>query len=228
MTLKEIFTTTPWQDIAIALVSAYPNQRRLLEGYQIVFETLKLMEPKESEMTLYVVYDESKSEDGGHDVYGIKADKPDERWGLLFVPWAEWLGIEPAEETISTCTPEQIAASCLFEMTYFGFTEEQRKQQEASLDESIKEAEEHPEDLIEMKPEEWHIEISTKGYLRCLDRWLRWSTLSREYFGENDSWFKDNFLRKKAPDYFNEIDRQTLKAALKEIAREIEDVAEEM
>ena len=102
MDLKELLKTTPWQDIAIALVTAYPNQRKLLEGYQIVFETLKLMAPKDSDLTLHVVYDDSDSEDGGHDVYGTKADKPDERWGLLFVPWAEWLGMELAPETVST------------------------------------------------------------------------------------------------------------------------------
>ena len=102
MTLKELLQTTPWQDIAITLVTASPNQRKLLEGYQIVFETLKLMAPKDSDLTLHVVYDDSDSENGGHDVYGTKADKPDERWGLLFVPWAEWLGMELAPETIST------------------------------------------------------------------------------------------------------------------------------
>ena len=128
MTLKELLKTTPWQDIAITLVTAYPNQRKLLKGYQIVFETLKLMAPKDSDLTLHVVYDDSDSEDGGHDVYGIKADKPDERWGLLFVSWAEWLGMELAPATISTCTSGQIAALCLFEMTFFGFTEDLREE----------------------------------------------------------------------------------------------------
>ena len=55
MDLKELLKTTPWQDIAIALVTAYPNQRKLLEGYQIIFETLKLMAPKDSDLTLHVV-----------------------------------------------------------------------------------------------------------------------------------------------------------------------------
>lgn len=77
MTLKELLKATPWQDIAITLVTAYPNQRKLLEGYQIVFETLKLMAPKDSDLTLHVVYDDSDSEDGGHDVYGT--DKPQEQ-----------------------------------------------------------------------------------------------------------------------------------------------------
>ena len=72
MTLKELLQTTPWQDIAIALVSAYPNQRKLLEGYQIVFETLKLMEPQKSDLKLHVIYDDSESEEGGNDVYGKK------------------------------------------------------------------------------------------------------------------------------------------------------------
>ena len=84
MTLKELLKATPWQDIAITLVTAYPNQRKLLEGYQIVFETLKLMAPKDSDLTLHVVYDDSDSEDGGHDVHGT--DKPQEQFQRTMRP----------------------------------------------------------------------------------------------------------------------------------------------
>ena len=61
-----------------------------------------------------------------------------------------------------------------------------------------------------------------------MDRWLRWGTLSREYFGENISWFKNRFLVDNAPENYNELDRQTLKAALKEVARDIMDVAKKL
>ena len=113
-------------------------------------------------------------------------------------------------------------------MTFFGFTEDTINQERQKLEASIKEADEHPENLIELKPDDYRVEITMKGYLQCLDRWLRWGDLSREYFGEDGSWFKERFLKKKAPEYYDELDRQTLKAALKEVAREILDVAKEL
>ena len=221
MKLKELLETTPWQDIAIALVSAYPNQRKLLEGYQIVFETLKMMKPKESDLTLHVVFDDSDSEDGGHDVYGTKADKPDERWGLLFVSWAEWLGMELAPETISKATPAQITALCLFEMTYFGFTEDMREQENQKLMKSAEEVQQHPERLHELDPSMLAHEFTMKEWLTDMNRWLRWGSVSKEYFGENARWFSEHFTGKNAPACYDEIDRQTLKSALKEIANQI-------
>lgn len=228
MTLNELLKATPWQDIAITLVTAYPNQRKLLEGYQIVFETLKLMAPKDSDLTLHVVYDDSDSEDSGHDVYGIKADKPDERWGLLFVSWAEWLGMELAPETISTCTSGQIAALCLFEMTFFGFTEDVREEKNQELMKTAEEAKQHPERLHKLDPSMLSHEFTTKEWLTDLNRWLRWASVSKEYFGENAHWFSEHFTGKDAPASYDEIDRHTLKSALKEIANQILYIAKEL
>lgn len=228
MTLNELLKATPWQDIAITLVTAYPNQRKLLEGYQIVFETLKLMAPKDSDLTLHVVYDDSDSEDSGHDVYGIKADKPDERWGLLFVSWAEWLGMELAPETISTCTSGQIAALCLFEMTFFGFIEDVREEKNQELMKTAEEAKQHPERLHKLDPSMLSHEFTTKEWLTDLNRWLRWASVSKEYFGENAHWFSEHFTGKDAPASYDEIDRHTLKSALKEIANQILYIAKEL
>ena len=228
MTLKELFEATLWQDIAIDLVSAYPSQRKLLAGYQIVFETLKLMKPKDSELTLHISYDDSESEDGGHDVYGTKADNPDERWGLIFASWAEWLGMRLAPETISTATPGQIAALSLFEMTFFGFTEDMREQENQKLMESAEEAQQHPERLHKFDMNEFKHEFTMKERLTDMNRWLRWGNISKEYFGENAQWFSEHFIGENAPATYDEIDRQTLKSALKEIANQILYVAKEL
>lgn len=57
---------------------------------------------------------------------------------------------------------------------------------------------------------------------------LRWGSVSKEYFGENAVWFSDHFTGKNAPEHYEEIDRQTLKSALKEIANQILYVAQEL
>ena len=229
MKLKDIISQSDWQDVAIAIVTEHPCQRKNLEGFRIVFETLLLMEPTESEYQIRIERrtDGLDAEYSYLDVFGVK-DDDETNYSLVLTLWTEWLGMEVSKETGKDHSPSQIIACCLYEMTFFGFTEEQREQQEASLDESIKEAKEHPEDLIELNPDDLHIEISMKGYLRCLDRWFRWGTLSREYFGENASWFKNHFLVDNAPENYNELDRQTLKAGLKEVARDIMDVAKKL
>ena len=229
MKLKEIISQSDWQDVAIAIVTEHPCQRKYLEGFRIVFETLMLIKPTESEYQIRIErrVDMLNSEYSYPDVFGVK-ESDEVSYSLVFTSWAEWLGMDVCQETLEALTPNQISAYCLNEMTFFGFTEEQRKREEASLDESIKEAEEHPEDLIEFNPEDLRIEISMKGHLRCLDRWLRWGALAHDYYGKNISWFKTHFIGKEAPEYYDELERQTLKAALKEVAREILDVAKEL
>ena len=229
MTLNEIISQVDWNEVAIAIVSERPYQRPVLEGFRKVFESLMTMEPAESEYRIRIdrTPDVLDPEDTFPEVVGIK-EGVDERWALSFCPWAEWLGMEVCQATLEAFSLSQIVANCLHEMTFFGFTEEKIKGQRDELDDRVKEAEEHPEKLIKFNPDDYRFEITTKGYLRCLDRWLRWGAISKEYFGEDDAWFKEHFLRKKAPEYFDELDRQTLKAALNEVAREILDVAKKM
>ena len=229
MKLKEIISQSNWQEVAIAIVSERPYQRPVLKGFRKVFESLMTMEPAESEYQIRIDRspDVLDPEDTYPEVVGIK-EGVDERWALSFCPWDEWLGMEVCTETMEAFTSSQIMANCLHEMTFFGFAEEKIKGCRDELDDRIRETEEHPEKLIKFNPDDYRFEITTKGYLRCLDRWLRWGAISKEYFGEDDAWFKEHFLRKKAPEYFDELDRQTLKAALKEVAREILDVAKKM
>ncbi len=57
------------------------------------------------------------------DVSGIHP--PDkERYGIEFVPWAEWLAAEVRVNNVDL-TPAQMVAQCLYEMTFISFEEEE-------------------------------------------------------------------------------------------------------
>lgn len=225
MTFKEIINRAEWPNVAIAIVTERSCQRKNLEGYKTVFETLLLMEAALTDFRIVVerTPDLFDPRYGYPDVYGVK-DGDDKRWSLVFSPWAEWLGMEVHEESTKAFSVNQITAYCLHEMTFFGFTEDKVNQQKLELDGSIEEMKQHPESIVEIKPEMLHVEITMKEYLRRLDRWLKWGTFARDYFGENASWFNNSFLRDEAPETYEELDRQTIKAALREIIREIEEV----
>ncbi len=48
-----------------------------------------------------------------------------ERYCLTLTRWNEWLGMDVDPLTLETFNREQILSNCLYEMTYYGFTEEE-------------------------------------------------------------------------------------------------------
>jgi len=54
MKLQEIICQSDWQVVAVAIVTEHPCQRKNLEGFRIVFETLMLMEPTKSEYQIRI------------------------------------------------------------------------------------------------------------------------------------------------------------------------------
>lgn len=125
MILKEIFERAQWPEVAIAFVSSYPNQRKTLRGYEDVFELLQKKTPIASDCQLVIesVEDDSESGQYYYHLFG-KKEGDDKNWSLMFCPWSEWVGMEVSEVTLSELSDAQIVAHCLFEMTFFGFTEE--------------------------------------------------------------------------------------------------------
>lgn len=228
MSLKEILKKADWKDVANSLLSSHPKERKYLAGYEQVFEGLRQMTPMESDVTLVIEYIEDDLDPGHfyYDLYGRK-EGDDRRWGLLFTPWPEWMGMEVSEETVSALTPAQIIAHCLYEITFCGFSEAAvAKEREKTLG-IAEDVSDFSETLEEWMPEQ-EVEISMKSRLMGLNKWLRWSSVAKEYYGKSFSWFKENFIGKEAPDRFPELERYTLKAALKEIAHNIEIAADDL
>ena len=87
MKLKEIISQSDWQNVAIAIVTEHPCQRKDLDGFRIVYETLLLMEPTESEYRIQIERraDMLDSEYSYPDVFGIK-EGDEISYSLVFTP----------------------------------------------------------------------------------------------------------------------------------------------
>lgn len=229
MTLKEIFEKTAWPEVAIALVTEYPNQRKSIQGYETVYDGLRKRETSPSTSQLAVELVEDNLEPGSfyYDVYG-KKEGDGEILGLMFTPWSEWMGMEITKETLSALSPEEIVAHCLYEMTFCGFTEKEMEYEREKTIKTVEEAKTDPDSYIELDLDSFQVKTQMKDRLRALDRWLQWSGIAKEYFGESAEWFEEHFTGESAPDTFSEIDRHTLKAALKELATEIRNTADRL
>lgn len=141
MTLKELLGTTSWEDVSAQLVRSYPSSEASLPGYKNVFETLLEMDPtKTSDMTILIERRKDLlKEESYFDVACGKIKGVKQTVALNITPWVEWLGMKIDSKALRDYTPDKLAALCLFEMTFHGFTEEKIHQFEMELDKSIHE-----------------------------------------------------------------------------------------
>lgn len=94
-----------------------------------VFDVLRKMEPAEkSDMELSVWHGLTDYHEVGFDVSGygyndLIGDKICQ--AIEGLPWNEWLAMPIKEDTLKELTPTQIVGYSMYEMTYFGWTEQQ-------------------------------------------------------------------------------------------------------
>lgn len=125
-TLKELVHDHNWLSVSSVLIALYPEEEENLEGYEDVFNQLKIMASEDSDMfiVLQTVID---GDEQYVDVYGKQKYSKDEDDdfpnALEFTPWSQWLNMEISAESLEEFTELEILAHCLFEMTFVAFDE---------------------------------------------------------------------------------------------------------
>jgi hypothetical protein len=104
-----------------------PDLDGVREAFSAFLNELRQITPQFSDGITIVMAQTERSDL----VYAIYAGDPMHH-GFELVPWAETLGYLADEESIEKYGREYFAAAVLFEMTYFGFSEEavRKKRQE--------------------------------------------------------------------------------------------------
>lgn len=132
MKLKELMKSVFWSKVREALLVCYEDAERSMDGHAFVFERLRVMEPENSKMVICIDRERDGDSDYFH-VYGIRPGH-DDSWSLMVCPFSEWLGFDVDEQVMVTMSEPEIVAHCLWEMTWIGFTDEQRSNYLAKLD----------------------------------------------------------------------------------------------
>lgn len=137
-TLKDIFNKVTFEEILEEILNAYPDEEDMSDQYEEVFSKIMDMElaPNDEKWKLVLENTEEEwdcfDEDTGETehiienyvtVYGKKA-RSKEYYAIEFAPWNEWLSMIIDTKTLKEFTPAQIAAYCLWEMTFISFDEE--------------------------------------------------------------------------------------------------------
>ena len=121
MTVKEIFDKAQWQDVAAELVKAHPHDCKDITGYREVFNAVRKLTPTETDKTLTL----ERSVVADVPVVDVRAWQEGSPWSIMFLPWSEILGMPVDERCLDVMPLAEIATHILFEITWFGFTEEQ-------------------------------------------------------------------------------------------------------
>lgn len=125
-TFSEILHEVEFYKVFKQICDWWPNQCDCEHGYKIVFNKVRAMVPnpvhKLDDMFISIVNDEWEGKLYPN-VSGIQHNRPDISYGIEFEPWIDWVSHFITKETLNTFTPTEIAAACLWEMTFNGFEE---------------------------------------------------------------------------------------------------------
>ena len=125
--LLDILKTVSFDDVFSALCKWFPNQGQedCFEDYKKVMDILLSKKPKKHNLDDMFITIDKVIEDGREylDVLGLDHIR-NKKYAIEFVPWADWISMYITQETLDTLSNEEIAAGCLYEMTFNGFSEE--------------------------------------------------------------------------------------------------------
>ena len=180
MKLKDILSQTSWPQVAIDLIAAYPDQRKYIEQYDRVYDSLWQMEPEDTTTIIHIEITEDALEPGLYFYHVFGKEPGDERtsYGLICCHWEEWLGMEIDPDTLTRFSPCKIVASCLYNMTWAGFDQKKADAfRKKYFDTVIPEANKIIADItVELKASKDENKPTIKWLLSDLTGYIRWST----------------------------------------------------
>ncbi|MBN1118610.1 MAG: hypothetical protein JXA77_15470 [Bacteroidales bacterium] len=162
MKLKEVIEETEWHDVEPALLRLYPEQKKNISGFEQVFNKLKQMPANESSITIKVmnVLDDfdciEYADVSGY--YSKSINNPEKQTQSLaidFTPWNEWLGMEIDQISLEEFDKFELIAHCLYEMTFYGFNEDDIQAELVQIQKSVEELENMTEEEKQTQLKTW-------------------------------------------------------------------------
>lgn len=126
MKLNELIAQVTWEQVEAEMLRAYDDAQRNMPGYRQVFSDLQGMKPQDSELEIIIEHVTDQDESYFH-VSGRPISEEGESYSLMMCPFEEWLGMSIGKETLASMPYPEIMAHCLWEMTFIGFSQEQRE-----------------------------------------------------------------------------------------------------
>jgi len=136
-TFYKLLKSCSWSRLEKKILELFPEPESNIIGYKKVYKSLLKKAPINSNHTLWITKEQWWGEWETH-VFSVAANG-DQHYGLEFTPWGKVLGMK-VRTSSKDISAYEIVARVLFEITFFGFSEERVS---AKLDALCSMAEEH-------------------------------------------------------------------------------------
>ncbi|WP_075603200.1 DUF6557 family protein [Saccharicrinis aurantiacus] len=127
MKLPELLSEIEWVNVEQRFIELYADQKKSIDGYKEVFNTVKTMPPSDTNMVLKLetIYDKVYDIEYVHvNSYKLGGD-PESTYSLMIRKWNEVLGMKISDKVLQTFTELDVICHVMYEMTFAGFDEKQ-------------------------------------------------------------------------------------------------------
>jgi len=123
MMVKDIIMKHKWEEVQPLCLKHYPSDyAKSISGFENVFYDLQKKEATFSREKRILKID--FVDDGKDSYHHTDFRKDDIEYGLDFLPWDEVLGMTIHKETLEKYTEAEIICHVIWEITFYGFSEE--------------------------------------------------------------------------------------------------------
>lgn len=133
-TFYELLKETGEEEVISSLKTHYKSSVNDLDGYRDLMHELLGRKPVFSKYQISISHVNTDDEEYEHVCGVIPGDE--QTYGIEFNSREEWIGMHLTEDTLKNYSAEDIIAHCLWEMTFFGFTDSQVQKKKDDLIES--------------------------------------------------------------------------------------------
>lgn len=124
------------------------------ESYKIALTELRNLKPSEEKQNIRINVEFIQDDEDSTkkflqcDGLGLDEDGKEQRWGLEFDNWEDWLAKNIEENCFKELDELTVLAGIVWELTFNGYTQSSVESKRDDLLERIRETKEHPENLV--------------------------------------------------------------------------------
>jgi hypothetical protein len=153
MILKELVKKFEWNSLEKRMEEYYPNMKDNLNKFENVLKTLRKLEAQKPEENITIIVEDFSKKREGEEItwFEVTGFDPENEYyyGISMMPWEKWLGMEINPDSIKNYSLEDLLVHILWEMTYYGFTQEEIDKMKEQLSYPVKGEEDFK--VIELK-----------------------------------------------------------------------------
>lgn len=151
--LNDLIEKFEWKSLEKKMAELYPGMKENHHKFEIVLNVLKKLEAQKLDENIAIMV-ENFSEERDRELitwFEVTGFDPKNEYyyGISMMPWEKWLGMEINQESIKDYSLEELLVHILWEMTYYGFTQEEIGKMKEQLSYPVKGEENY--EVIELK-----------------------------------------------------------------------------